>query len=163
MKHLTSITAATKPFDGFWMKSAYRIPLNKFPTERFSTQDTETNTPITEMVVNSLITSHADGATVKAGGPLALSGLAWDGGYGIDKVEASTDGGASWQAATLGPDLGRFAFRTFSFTTPPLAPGRHKVTVRASNTKGQTQVTELILNPAGYHHNVVQTLTLVAA
>jgi hypothetical protein len=35
--------------------------------------------------------------------------------------------------------------------------------VRATNKKGQTQVNELILNPAGYHHNVVQTLTLNAA
>jgi DMSO/TMAO reductase YedYZ molybdopterin-dependent catalytic subunit len=31
MKHLTSIRAATAPFDGFWMKSAYRIPSGKFP------------------------------------------------------------------------------------------------------------------------------------
>jgi hypothetical protein len=37
------------------------------------------------------------------------------------------------------------------------------VSVRAENKKGQKQVTELILNPAGYHHNVVQTLTLNAA
>src|SRR5260370_8979545 len=31
VKHLTSITVATKPFDGYWLKSAYRIPLGKFP------------------------------------------------------------------------------------------------------------------------------------
>ena len=162
VKHITSIMAATKPFDGFWMKTAYRIPLNKFPTELFTTQTTDVNTPITEMVVNSLITSHADGAKVKAGSAITLSGLAWDAGDGIAKVELSSDGGASWKNASLGSDLGRFAFRTFSFTAPPLAAGAHKVSVRAANKKGQTQVTELILNPAGYHHNVVQTLTLNA-
>jgi DMSO/TMAO reductase YedYZ molybdopterin-dependent catalytic subunit len=163
VKHITSIVAATKPFDGFWMKTAYRIPLNKFPTEVFASQTSDVNTPITEMVVNSLITSHTDGAPVKAGSAVMLSGLAWDAGYGIDKVEASNDGGASWKGASLGSDLGRFAFRAFSFTTPPLAAGTHKVMVRATNKKGQTQVNELILNPAGYHHNVVQTLTLNAA
>jgi DMSO/TMAO reductase YedYZ molybdopterin-dependent catalytic subunit len=163
VKHITSINAVTKPFGGFWMKTAYRIPLNKFPTERFTSQDSDVNTPITEMVVNSLITSHVDGAQVKAGSAVTLSGLAWDAGDGIEKVEASSDGGASWRAASLGRDLGRFAFRPFSFTTPPLAAGTHKVMVRAANKKGQTQVTELILNPAGYHHNVVQKLTLVAA
>jgi len=163
VKHVTSINAVTKPFDGFWMKSAYRIPVNKFPTELFSqAQTTEVNTPITEMVVNSLITSHADGAKVKAGSPVTLAGLAWDAGYGITKVEWSGDGGASWKEANLGRDLGRFAFRPFSFTTPALAAGGHKVSVRAENKKGQTQVTELILNPAGYHHNVVQTITLNA-
>ncbi len=163
VKHVTSINAVTKPFDGFWMKSAYRIPLNKFPTEVFASQSSDVNTPITGMVVNSLITSHPDGATVKAGSAATLSGLAWDAGDGIAKVELSSDGGASWKPATLGPDLGRFAFRPFSFTTPPLAAGPHKVSVRAENKKGQKQVTELILNPAGYHHNVVQTLILVAA
>jgi hypothetical protein len=34
---------------------------------------------------------------------------------------------------------------------------------RASNKIGQTQVSDLILNPAGYHHNVIQTVTLVGA
>src|SRR6516162_8778583 len=31
MKHLVSIDAVAKPFQGFWMKSAYRIPIGKFP------------------------------------------------------------------------------------------------------------------------------------
>ena len=34
---------------------------------------------------------------------------------------------------------------------------------RATNVIGQTQVASLILNPAGYHNNVMQTLTLKAA
>jgi sulfite dehydrogenase (cytochrome) subunit A len=162
VKHLTSINAVTKPFDGFWMKSAYRIPLNKFPTERFTSQDSDTNTPITEMVVNSLITSHADGAKVRAGTAVTFSGLAWDGGYGITKVEGSSDGGQSWREANLGRDLGRFAFRAFDFTTLTLAAGRHKIMVRAENKKGEKQLTELIQNPAGYHHNLVQILTVEA-
>ena len=41
MKHLVSIEAATKPFAGFWMKSAYRIPTGKFPiVQHFETQMT---------------------------------------------------------------------------------------------------------------------------
>src|ERR1700691_4524598 len=102
MKHLVSITALTKPQGGFWMNPAYRIPVGMFPVvSRFTSQENATSTPITEMVVNSLITSHADGAAVKAG-KLAVSGLAWDGGYGIRTVEGSTDGGKTWSAATLG-------------------------------------------------------------
>jgi hypothetical protein len=34
---------------------------------------------------------------------------------------------------------------------------------RASNRVGQTQTTELLLNPAGYHHNVMHRITLNAA
>ena len=41
MKHLTTIEAIAKPFDGFWVKSAYRIPRGLFPlVERFTSQDT---------------------------------------------------------------------------------------------------------------------------
>ena len=41
-------------------------------------------------------------------------------------------------------------------------PGTNTVTARATNAIGQTQTVALILNPAGYHHNVVQTVTLHA-
>ncbi len=161
-KHIVSIQAVTKPFSGFWMNPAYRIPLGKFPlVVRFTTQDTATNTPITEMVVNSIISSHADGATVKAG-TVTVGGVAWDGGYGITVVETSTDGGKIWTAAKLGPDLGRFAFRPWS---APLAAKRGKLTVmaRATNAIGQTQTATLIHNPAGYHHNVMHRVTLNVA
>ena len=164
VKHITSIMATTKPFEGFWMKSAYRVPVGRFPlVARFSSQDTDANTPISEMVVNSLITSHDDGSDVKAGAPLAIGGVAWDGGYGIRAVEVSTDGGRTFTAAQLGEDLGRFAFRTFSFPVTPAARGKLAVTARAINKVGQTQTAELIQNPAGYHHNVMHTVTLNVA
>jgi DMSO/TMAO reductase YedYZ molybdopterin-dependent catalytic subunit len=164
VKHITSIMATTKPFEGFWMKSAYRVPLGRFPlVARFTSQDTDANTPITEMVVNSLITSHDDGSDVKAGAPLAIGGVAWDAGYGIRTVEVSTNGGRTFTAAQLGEDLGRFAFRTFSFPVTPSARGKLAVMARAINKVGQTQTAELIQNPAGYHHNVMHTVTLNVA
>lgn len=162
VKHLTAINVVTKPFDGFWMTSAYRIPLGKFPmASRFASQETAVNTPISEMMVNSLITSHAEGAPVKARAPVVVAGTAWDGGYGIRTVEVSTDGGKTWLAAVLGEDFGRFALRTWTHRfTPPR--GKHVVMARAVNSIGQSQTAELILNPAGYHHNVMHAVTLVA-
>src|ERR1700736_2142278 len=110
MKHVVSINAVTTPFDGFWMKSAYRIPVGKFPVvARFSSQETAVDAPVTDLVVNSLITSHADGAMVKVGVPVAIAGIAWDGGYGINQVEVSVDGGKTWAAAALGKDRGPFS------------------------------------------------------
>jgi DMSO/TMAO reductase YedYZ molybdopterin-dependent catalytic subunit len=160
MKHITSINAVTKPESGFWMNPAYRIPLGKFPlVTRFTSQDTAVNTPITEMVVNSLITSHAQGANVKAGAPVTVGGIAWDGGYRLQVVEMSTDGGKTWLPATLGEDLGRYAFRTFSFPFSPKTKGKQTVMARATNKIGQTQTAQLIHNPAGYHHNVIHSVT----
>jgi DMSO/TMAO reductase YedYZ molybdopterin-dependent catalytic subunit len=164
MKHVTSIKVVTKPERGFWMNPAYRIPLGKFPlVSRFTTQDTATNTPITEMVVNSLITSHGDGARITAGSTVNVGGIAWDGGYGIRTVEVSTDGGKGWVPAALGEDLGRFAFRPFSFAFKPKAKGKQTVMARAINKVGQTQTTELIHNPAGYHHNIIHSITFNVA
>ena len=162
MKHLTNINVLTKPQGGFWMDASYRIPVGKFPVvARFITQEHATTTPITEMVVNSLITSHRDGDKVKAG-EVTISGLAWDGGYGIKAVEVSTDGGNSWSGARLGEDLGRYAFRPWSFVLMA-RPGKNGVMVNASNKIGQSQIAELIFNPAGYHNNVMQNITLIAS
>ena len=161
MKHLISITALTKPQGGFWMNPAYRIPLGKFPLrDRFTSQEYAPNTPITEIVVNSLITSHRDGAKVNAG-KVAVSGITWDGGYGVRSVEVSTDGGKTWASATLGQDLGRYAFRPWSFEINA-KKGKNTIMVNAINKLGQTQTAELIFNPAGYHNNVMQSITLEA-
>jgi DMSO/TMAO reductase YedYZ molybdopterin-dependent catalytic subunit len=162
MKHLTTISALTKPQGGFWMTPAYRIPVGKFPVvARFISQEDATTTPITEMVVNSLITSHRDGDKVKPG-KVTVSGIAWDGGYGIQAVQISTDGGKTWTDARLGEDLGRYAFRPWSFELAAKR-GKNTVMVNASNKIGQAQVSELIFNGAGYHNNVMQNIALMAS
>jgi DMSO/TMAO reductase YedYZ molybdopterin-dependent catalytic subunit len=163
MKHVISIEARTKPLQTFWMNPAYRIPLGKFPVvDRFTSQETAANTPITEMVVNSLITNLAPGQKVKAGAAVEIRGIAWDGGQGIPLVEVSTDGGGSWKAASLGKDLGRYSFRPWRLAFTPEA-GRHALMVRATNRLGASQPMEAVFNPAGYHHNAVQRVEVTAA
>lgn len=161
MKHVVSIRALAQPLKGFWMASAYRIPKGKFPlVDRFVTQETEANTPITEMVVNSLITNLRDGQKVPPGRPVEVKGIAWDSGYGIRTVEVSTDGGRTWRGAELGKDAGRFSWRQWSYAFKPDRKGPLGVMARATNRQGSTQTFELILNPAGYHHNLVQRVEI---
>jgi hypothetical protein len=74
----------------------------------------------------------------------------------------SADGGRSWRAAALGQDLGRFSFRSFSIAITPAAPGPMVIVARATNRAGATQTAELIPNPAGYHHNVMQRIDVNA-
>lgn len=164
MKHVISIRALAQPFKGFWMSTAYRIPKGKFPlVDRFVTQESEVNTPITEMVVNSLITSPRDGQRLALGRPVEVKGIAWDGGYGIRLVEVSTDLGRTWRPGELGKDFGRFSWRQWSYAFKPEKRGALGVMARATNRLGATQTFELILNPAGYHHNVVQRVDVQIA
>jgi DMSO/TMAO reductase YedYZ molybdopterin-dependent catalytic subunit len=163
MKHLTEIRVETQPFQGFWMKSAYRIPTGVFPGARFLTQETPENTPITEMLVNSLITSHVSGARVARGAHAELAGKAWDGGSGVAAVEISTDGRRTWREASLGRDLGRFAWREFRLPIDTSSAGMREFAVRARGRNGARQPDTLTANPGGYHDNIVQTLTLEVA
>jgi sulfite dehydrogenase (cytochrome) subunit A len=161
MKHLTSLTVSSKPVEGFWMKPGYRIPKGKFPiVDRFVSQDTDANTPITEMVVNSMFTNIQDGATFAAGAAVNARGVAWDGGYGIAAVEISIDGGESWRRAELDKDLGRFSWRQWSYRLTLDQRGERVLMARAINRAGATQTMELIANPAGYHHNVIQRIKI---
>ena len=162
MKKVVGIRVLAQPLTNFWMAKAYRIPKGKFATvDRFTTQETPENTPITEIVVNSLITSVSEGQKVKAGSPLVVRGIAWDAGYGIRGVDLSVDGGRSWQSAELGADLGRFSFRSWQYAFKP-SRGRYTISARASNGLGATQVEQLIFNPAGYNNNVIQRIGIEA-
>lgn len=164
IKQITDINALTKPQGGYWMEKAYRIPVGTYAAaDRFPTQQNDKNTPITEMVVNSLITNLHDGEAIAVGKPVDVRGIAWDGGYGIAEVDVSTDDGKSWRPASLGQDLGRFSWRQWSFAFTPPAPGRYAIKARATNTEGTSQVSTLIFSPSGYHNNVIQTVVVEAA
>ena len=164
MKHITSIQAVSKPYNGFWMEKAYRIPKGKFAiVDRFISQETEANTPITEMVTNSLITNLQDGASLPAGKAAVVRGIAWDGGFGIRTVDVSIDGGATWRPADLGADLGRFSWRQWTYAIPAPQAGSYMVMAKATNAIGASQAFDLVFNPAGYHNNVVQRLKVQVA
>ncbi|MGH8240108.1 MAG: molybdopterin-dependent oxidoreductase [Steroidobacteraceae bacterium] len=160
VKHLTALRIEPTRFDGFWMKAGYRVPTGAFPGARFASQETPETTPITEILVNSLVTSHVAGAQLRRGQPQQLQGWAWDGGAGIEAVEVSTDGLQTWRPATLGKDLGRFAWRGFNWRLDTSKPGPVSIAVRATSRGGAQQPAKLTPNPSGYHHNLIQTLAL---
>lgn len=166
MKQISALEILSHRFDGYWMKSAYRIPIDKFPhLDLFKSQDAPgvTSTPITEMVVNSLITSLEEGQRFRSGQPITVQGVAWDSGHGIRSVEVSTDGGQTWHAAALGRDYGNYAWRQWRYAFRPTQRGRYAVLARATSRRGEKQVSALIWNPAGYHNNVPQTVHILVA
>jgi DMSO/TMAO reductase YedYZ molybdopterin-dependent catalytic subunit len=161
VKHLSAIEVIDREFDGFWMKPGYRVPDNACACVEPGTTPAATR-PIGRFNVRSFITSVNDGARVRAGAPLAVRGIAFDGGLGIREVAWSADGGQSWREARLGADLGRYSFREFSFGFTPSA-GAYDLRVRAWNRAGDSQPMEALWNPAGYMRNVVESVKLTAA
>jgi sulfite dehydrogenase (cytochrome) subunit A len=160
VKHLNEITVIDSIYDGFWMKTAYRIPDNACACVEPGTAPKAT-IPINRFNVRSFITSATNGAEVKAGQSNTITGFAFDGGAGVKEVELSTDGGKTWQQAKLGTDLGKYSFREWQLAVTLLA-GRHELMVRATNNAGATQPAVATWNPAGYMRNVIETTTVTA-
>lgn len=161
VKHLSDIEVLDKPFDGFWMSTAYRIPDNPCACVEPGAAAGRT-TPIKRYDVRSFITSLADGMQVKAGQQTMLRGIAFDGGYGITDVALSADDGQSWQSAQLGQDLGKYSFREWTMPFMPPRAGAYELKVRALNRIGQSQPMAALWNPPGYMRNVVETTRVIA-
>jgi DMSO/TMAO reductase YedYZ molybdopterin-dependent catalytic subunit len=155
VKALTEITVLTRPFEGFWMKTAYRIP--DTPCGCIPPGTTPKSTiPIHRMTAMSLIIEPAKGASIKADQPAEIKGIAFSGGYSIKDVIVSIDNGKTWGQARLGRDLGRYSWVQFSYPWRPTQPGRYTLMAKATNSIGESQPFEGLWNPSGYLWNMVQ-------
>ena len=104
------------------------------------------------MNVKSWITTPLGDRTLVPG-LITVVGVAFAGENTIQRVEVTTDGGASWNdAALVGPDLGPAAWRQFSFTFDAAA-GSYTLASRATDTAGNIQPENLVPNLKGYQAN----------
>ena len=88
-----------------------------------------------------------------AQGPVQIYGVAFGGSKALKGVEVSVDGGKSWKAARLvGPDLGKYAWRTFVLAAD-LKPGTHEIASRATDAAGNVQPENFEENERAYGHN----------
>lgn len=161
VKHLNEITVVDEAYNGFWMNPAYRIPDNDCGFIEPGTTPAKT-TPIKRYNIRSFITNLKEGDAIKARQETVLKGIAFDGGYGVQEVLYSIDGGQSWLQARLGKDLGKYSFREWSTNFTPARVGKFELKVRALNRIGESQPLEPLWNPAGYMRNVVETVRVQA-
>ena len=86
-------------------------------------------------------------------GPIQIYGVAFGGTNDVKRVDVSIDGGKTWkQAKFIGPDLGKYAWRTFVLSAD-LKPGTYEIASRATDVKGNTQPEKFVENERGYGHN----------
>ncbi|MEO9003284.1 MAG: molybdopterin-dependent oxidoreductase [Ginsengibacter sp.] len=159
---LSSIQVHTTPFEGFWMRKAYLVPkgvpnANETP-DSIATTNLE---PISVMNVRSIFVSPEPNETIKTGQQTDVQGVAFDGGFGITKVELSADSGKTWELAKLDSDLGKYSWRRWHYNFTPSQKGNYNLHVKATNAKGETQPVHQ-WNHSGYMRNEIEILPLKA-
>ena len=94
------------------------------------------------------------------GGTITIAGVAFAAERGIQRIEISTDGGASWQEAALLPSLGPSTWTFWQFTWRPDRRGAFALVARAADGAGQLQTARRAdpfpAGASGYHMIRVQ-------
>ncbi len=137
MKHckwLTRIEVVNYDYQGYWQKRGWSDAAPIRLTARI-------DTPL-------------DGSTAAANRPTFIAGVAFSGNRGISEVDVSTDGGQTWQVATLKRPLSALTWVLWELEWRP-EPGSYMVIARAIDLGGNVQ--DPIVAPplpdgsSGYH------------
>jgi DMSO/TMAO reductase YedYZ molybdopterin-dependent catalytic subunit len=162
VKMLNDIEVLDRPDDNYWTKTAYTIPDTPHADIKPG-QTGVTFVPINRMVPRSFITSIRPGAHVAVGTPMPVRGIAFGGDAGVARVDLSSDGGRTWQAAKLGNDEGKYGFRRWETRLTLPSSGDYSLRVRCTNTDNVAQPDTANWNPAGFMRNVIEATPVVAA
>lgn len=150
IKWLTHIELREDEASGYFMQTAYRVPVK---SEHSDTGMTDNATaPVEVMPVKSLISSPEDGQAVLAGG-VRIKGVAWAGETRIAKVEISIDEGNTWQPAQLVGDDRLYAWRQWQFLWQATVQGTFAIVCRATDERGHVQPAVTSWNPSGFLWN----------
>ena len=162
IKMLNDIEVLNQPDDNYWTTTGYRIP--NVPHGNVKPGDTNYQlVPITTNRPRSFITNIKDGASIPAGAPALVRGIAFGGGTGVARVDMSIDGGRSWQPTQLGKDEGKYGFRQWTTQLTLPSKGPQSLMVRCTNTDGEAQPDFPIWNPGGYMYHTIETTHVIAA
>src|SRR5258705_3059912 len=146
VKWLTRITLLNEPFTGYQQARGYRLRQT----------DEDAGEPLSRIYPRALmvppgIPEFMTRERTMPAGKVTLEGRAWSGHAPVAAVEVSTDGGASWQDARLDPpELGRWAWRRWSYDWNAVDRGRHVLACRARDEDGNVQPADQRWNAGGY-------------
>jgi DMSO/TMAO reductase YedYZ molybdopterin-dependent catalytic subunit len=112
----------------------------------------------------SLIATPPDGSRVPVGKSIELTGIAWDSGKGIAKVEISLDDGATWEEARIEQSYGKYVWRVWHHSVQTAQKGEFRILSRATSADGETQPmdpSEEIIKGGARKNNAVRTFAAV--
>ncbi len=137
VKWLTKIIAVNEDIKGYWQERGWSDPA-----------------PVVTM---SKISTPRAGDDVPAGQPFKVGGVAFSGDRGIQRVEVSFDGGATWRDADLSEPLSSLSWRLWSVEFTPTTTGEQWISVRATDGTGEVQTSEerdTLPDGATGHHQI---------
>lgn len=158
-KWLAEIKILESEFVGNFMSPGYRFPNQVVkPGDSVKPEDTHV---VTGLNVKSVISGPLDGSSLKSG-RVTVHGAAWAGEADIVKVEISTDGGSTWNPATLGHEQSRYAWRLWAYGWNA-KQGDYVLQSRATDSHGRVQPVEAAWNPSGYLYNAIDQVMIHVA
>lgn len=157
VKWLQHMEVLDHEFDGFWMKTAYRHPLQ--PVAPGTAVDAAAMVPVTDLNVKSVIASPSGWAKP---GTVRVQGTAWSNSSPVSKVDVSTDGGKTWKSAKLGGRRTHYGWRLWQMDWKA-TEGKYTLMARATNEAGQMQPLTEAWNPSGYLWNVAQPVAITVS
>ncbi|HEY8657241.1 MAG TPA: molybdopterin-dependent oxidoreductase [Candidatus Limnocylindria bacterium] len=114
VKWLRSVEVVTTDYQGYWMQRGWSD----------------------SAIINTNTRIDTPAALRTTGGVATIAGVAFAGARGIRSVEVSTDGGGSWQPATLEHPLGTLTWVRWKLDWSPPKAGRYKVLARSTDGTG---------------------------
>jgi DMSO/TMAO reductase YedYZ molybdopterin-dependent catalytic subunit len=145
VKWLKRIAAVVQPFKGYYQSTKYTV-------QRRGANGVETII-VGPMVVKSEIIRPTPDAVLGVG-TNRVFGIAWAGEEAVDRVELSTDGGASWSQAELIGPRAPYSWTMWEYLWEVGEPGTYMLLARATSASGRRQPTAHDPLNAGYliHH-----------
>jgi sulfane dehydrogenase subunit SoxC len=152
VKWLARITLLEQPFQGYQQAVGYRLyDADGVPGEPVSLMRPRS------LMVPPGVPDFLTRERILEPGPVTLVGRAWSGHGAVERVEVSTDGGASFAPAGLETPIGDSAWRGWRFEWDA-SPGEHLLCSRATDATGNRQPLEPAWNLKGYANNAVERI-----
>jgi len=162
VKMLETIVVTEKDEPVFYTDKAYRLPNNELGSVPVGADMPEDTRPLKRLRIKSVIAEPEQDSHVKKGDQITITGVAFDSGLGIQEVLVSIDGGTNWTSAQLDKELGKYAFRKWTYHFNAIRSGEMTLMSRAVNRLGETQPLpeNHEWNPAGYQWNAADRVTI---